>query len=160
MGTKDRDALKLTSMAPLDDGGRKYNIIYFIAVVVGILLGIFAGNGITSIVVATLMALIVALVIKNSILDFKWKGLRQQKFLLEKRVPYDFLIHHLITQLSSLNFQVEKGADGSPVLTRKKMIYDIEYGEDNTFTIYWRKSLVNAVFDFKTSIYQIGRAHV
>lgn len=153
MGTKDRDALKLTSMAPLDDGGRKYNIIYFIAVVVGILLGIFAGNGITSIVVATLMALIVALVIKNSILDFKWKGLRQQKFLLEKRVPYDFLIHHLITQLSSLNFQVEKGADGSPVLTRKKMIYDIEYGEDNTFTIYWRKSLVNAVFDFKTSIY-------
>ena len=56
MGTKDRDALKLTSMAPLDDGGRKYNIIYFIAVVVGILLGIFAGNGITSIVVATLMA--------------------------------------------------------------------------------------------------------
>lgn len=145
--------LKLTSMAPLDDGGRKYNVIYFIASVVGIVLGILGKNGITGITAAILMALVVALVIKHCILDFKWKGLRQQKFLLEKRVPYDLLIHHLIAQLSSLNFQVEKGTSGNPVLTHKKMIYDIEYGEDDTFTIYWRKSIVNAVFDFRTSIY-------
>lgn len=90
MGTKDRDALKLTSMAPLDDGGRKYNIIYFIAVVVGILLGIFAGNGITSIVVATLMALIVALVIKIAYLTSNGKDSDSKNFYLRKECLMTF----------------------------------------------------------------------
>ena len=44
MDTKNQEPLKLTSMAPLDDGGRKYNIIYVIAVVIGVILGICAHN--------------------------------------------------------------------------------------------------------------------
>ncbi|NBI92417.1 hypothetical protein D3Z45_18045 [Lachnospiraceae bacterium] len=33
------------------------------------------------------------------------------------------------------------------------MIYDVDYDEGNTFTIYWRKSVANAFFDFRTPIY-------
>lgn len=153
MDTKNQKPLKLMSMAPLDDGGRKYNVIYIIAVVMGVIIGICLRNGISSIVGVNLLTLPTALLIKHCILDLKWKRLRQQKFLLENRVPYDILIQHLIERLSSLNFQVEKGVDGNPILTHKKMIYDVIYGEDDSFTIWWRKSVVGAVFDFRTAIY-------
>lgn len=153
MVTKDEGLLKLSSMAPLDDGGRKYNIIYVIAVVAGVIIGIFLHNGIEGIVGVNLLTLLSALTIKHCILDLKWKRLRQQKFFLENKVPYELLIHYLIEKLSPLNFQVEKGSDGNPVLTHKKMIYDINYGDDDSFTIWWRKSIVGALFDFRTSIY-------
>lgn len=153
MVTKDQDSLKLTSMAPLDDGGRKYNIIYVIAVVLGFIIGICMHNGIEGIVGVSLLTLLSALMIKHCILDLKWKRLRRQKFFLENKVPYESLIHSLVEKLSPLNFQVEKGSDGNPVLTHKKMIYDIYYGDDDSFTIRWRKSIIGALFDFRTSIY-------
>lgn len=153
MNTKNQEPLKLASMAPLDDGGRKYNIIYVIALVIGIIAGICTHNGVEGILGANFLALLVAFAVKDSILDIKWKRLRKQKFLLQNRVPYDTLIHHLIEKLSPLGFQVEKGVDGNPILSYKKMIYDIGYDDGGTFTIYWRKSVANAFFDFRTPIY-------
>ncbi|MDE6664261.1 MAG: discoidin domain-containing protein [Lachnospiraceae bacterium] len=153
MDTKSQEPLKLTSMAPLDDGGRKYNIIYVIAVVIGVIFGICAHSGILGILVANILTLPIALLIKHCILDWKWKRLRQQKFLLENRVPYDILIHYLIERLTSMNFQVEKGVEGNPIITHNKMIYDVIYGEDNSFIIWWRKSVMGAMFDFRISIY-------
>lgn len=153
MNTKNQEPLKLASMAPLDDGGRKYNIIYVIALVIGIIAGICTHNGVEGILGANFLTLLVAFAVKDSILDIKWKRLRKQKFLLQNRVPYDTLIHHLIEKLSPLGFQVEKGVDGNPILSYKKMIYDIGYDDGGTFTIYWRKSVANAFFDFRTPIY-------
>lgn len=138
-------------MAPLDDGGRKYNIIYVIALVIGTIAGIY--NGIEGILGANFLTLMVAFAVKDGIFDIKWKRLRKQKFLLENRVPYDALIQHLIGQLSPLGFLVEKGGDGNPVLSYRKMIYDVDYDEGGSFTIYWRKSVANAFFDFRTPIY-------
>jgi len=140
-------------MVPLDDGGRKYNIIYVIALVIGTIAGICIHNGIEGIFGANFLTLMVAFAVKDSILDIKWKRLRKQKFLLENRVPYDDLIQYLIGQLSPLGFLVEKGVDGNPVLSYRKMIYDVDYDEGGTFTIYWRKSVANAFFDFRTRIY-------
>ena len=100
MVTKDQDSLKLTSMAPLDDGGRKYNIIYVIAVVLGFIIGICMHNGIEGIVGVSLLTLLSALMIKHCILDLKWKRLRRQKFFLENKVPYESLIHSLVEKLS------------------------------------------------------------
>lgn len=153
MNVKNQEPLRLASMVPLDDGGRKYNIIYFIAVAIGVIAGICIHNGIEGILGTNCLTLLVAFAIKDSILDIKWKGLRKKKFLLENRMPYDALIHHLIEQLVPLGFQVEKGNNGNPVLSHKKMIYDIDYDKDDTFTIYWRKSVANALFDFRTPIY-------
>lgn len=151
MNTKNQEPLRLTSMAPLDDGGRKYNIIYVIALVIGTIAGIY--NGIEGILGANFLTLMVAFAVKDGIFDIKWKRLRKQKFLLENRVPYDALIQHLIGQLSPLGFLVEKGGDGNPVLSYRKMIYDVDYDEGGSFTIYWRKSVANAFFDFRTPIY-------
>lgn len=151
MNMKNQEPLKLTSMAPLDDGGRKYNIIYVIALVIGTIAGIY--NGIEGIFGANFLTLMAAFAVKDGVLDIKWKRLRKQKFLLENRVPYDALIQHLIGQLSPLGFLVEKGGDGNPVLSYRKMIYDVDYDEGDTFTIYWRKSVANAFFDFRTPIY-------
>ncbi|NBI92416.1 hypothetical protein D3Z45_18040 [Lachnospiraceae bacterium] len=102
MNMKNKELLRLTSMASLDDGGRKYNIIYFIAVAIGIIAGICVRNGIEGILGANFLTLLVAFAIKDGIVDIKWKGLRKQKFLLENRVPYDTLIHYLIGQLTPL----------------------------------------------------------
>ncbi|MBD5507436.1 MAG: hypothetical protein HDR05_05180 [Lachnospiraceae bacterium] len=153
MDTKKQERLKLSSMAPLDDGGRKYNIIYIVAVALGVIIGICLHNGIEGILGVNFLTLLMALTIKHCILDLKWKGLRLQKFYLDNKVPYDALIHHLIGQLTPLNFRVEKGSEENPVITHKKMIYDVTYGEDDSFTIWWRKSIVGAFFDFRTSIY-------
>lgn len=153
MNTKNQEPLRLTSMAPLDDGGRKYNIIYVIALVIGTIAGICIHNGIEGIFGANFLTLMVAFAVKDGIFDIKWKRLRKQKFLLENRVPYDALIQHLIGQLSPLGFLVEKGGDGNPVLSYRKMIYDVDYDEGGSFTIYWRKSVANAFFDFRTPIY-------
>lgn len=153
MDTKSKEPLKLTSMGPLDDGGRKYNILYVIAIIIGIVTGFLMNPGIEGIIGASFLSIITAVAIKSCILDWKWKKLRKQKFVLDNKVPYEILIHNLVERLSPLNFQIERSVDGNPVVTRKKMIYDISYGEDNSFTIWWRKSVMGAMFDFRTPIH-------
>lgn len=152
MDNIDQNVLRLTSMEPLDDGGRKFNILYIIAIVLGLFWGMFL-DGAGGMIGAIAVTVVLAVTAKACILDWKWKKLRKQKFALDDKVSYDMLIQHLIVQLAPLGFQIEKNVDGGPVITHQKMIYDVNYDEGNTFTIWWRKSVFGAMFDFRTPIH-------
>lgn len=146
-----KDALKLNSPAPISDGGRSYNKIYLIlALILGI--GGTATGGIAGTVVGAIFGLMVGFCIKESILDLKLTKLRKQPFAIDYKIPYDELIQRLIPVLTPLNMTIEKDKKGNLVITYKKMIYDVSYREDNTFTIWWRKSPMRALFSIRTKI--------
>lgn len=137
----------LNSAEPLDDGGRRYNKLYFI--IAGILGLLLTGGGIPGIALGVSIGLLIALGIKNSILhDKQWK-LRKLEFAINNKMPYPLLINKLIPVLSPLGMTVEKSSDtdGYPIITYQGMIYDIKYDENNNvFTIWWRMNLAKALF--------------
>lgn len=141
---KNQNPIKLNSSAPLDDGGRQYNKLYFIFAIIGALIGL-AMNGFSAGIVAALFAMCIAYAVKSGIVDWKWKHLRRLKFQLDTLLPYDELISRLIPILTPLGMMIEKNQNGQPVITYEHMIYDISLSQDNTFSIWWRKSPIRAL---------------
>ena len=151
MTSEKRKVLKLSSPEPITDGGRSYNKIYYVTAGIGAICGVFS-NGITGAIGGIIMGMLIGFVIKEGICDLKLKQLRKQPFVLEKKIPYDVLIQELIPVLTPLNMTIEKNNNGQPVITYKTMIYDVFYQDDNTFIIWWRKSLVRAFLSLKSKI--------
>lgn len=141
---KETLPLELNSPAPLDDGGRKYNRLYFIFAVIGGITGLSTG-GLIGAFVIMLFALCIAYAIKECIVDWKWKDLRKLKFHLDTCLSYDELISRLIPILTPLGMTIEKKENGQPVITHEHIIYDIALLKDSTFTIWWRKSPMRAL---------------
>lgn len=138
--------LVLNSAEPIDDGGRKYNKIYFISAILFAALGLFTDLGV---VLGIIIGLFIGWVIKSEILYIGSRGIRRTKFRVDNKIPYTELINQLIPILSPFGMTVEKSADknGYPVITYKGMMYDVSYEEDeNAFTIWWRVSLMRAIF--------------
>lgn len=149
--TNAKEPLRLTSPAPITDGGRRYNKLYKVLAPIGAVLFVFIGGlHLGSIFVGALFGIIIAWVLKEAMLNGAWKALRKQPFALDNKVPYDKLIEKLIPALTPLGMIIEKNTSGEPTITYKKMIYDVTYGEDNTFTIWWRKSPLRAFFEIRT----------
>ena len=147
-----KEPLKLNSPEPITDGGRSYNIIYYVAAAIGAILGLRGSGKIGGAIIIAFFGFIIGFAIKECILDLKLRQLRKQPFALEKKVPYDVLIQNLIPVLTPLNMTIEKDRGGQPVITYKTMIYDVAYQDDNTFTIWWRKSPLRAFLSLKSKI--------
>mgnify|MGYP000619231380 CR=1 FL=1 len=142
MSRKNEGPIVLNSPVPLDDGGRKYNILY---VVLGGGAAIFgSGNGWFGAVFLGLLGIMIAYTIKSVIVDLKWKNLRKLKFAVNYKLEYDELIKRLFPTLSPLNMRLEKHKDGYMTVTYKNIFYDVIYNDDQTFIIWWRKSLIRA----------------
>lgn len=149
------EPLKLTSPEPISDGGRKYNSIYF---VIGLIAGIggFLSNGFTGALFGALFfGGLGGYTIKEAILDLKLKQLRKTDFAMDEQIAYEELIEKLIPILLPLNMTIEKDKNGQPVITYQKLIYDVIYNSNGTFSIWWRKSLLRAFgAQSKTSTYR------
>lgn len=141
----------LQSPSPLDDGGRKYNKLYFILGGIGAVFGITNGD-FSSIIVATIFGIMIAYTIKEFILSSKLYGLRKLDFSLSSSMPYDELISKLIPILTPLGMTVEKSKNGAPVVTFDKLIYDVTYTPNDTFNLWWRQSPARALFAITTKI--------
>ena len=133
----------LSTTEPITDGGRKYNFLYFIGAIAGFILGICLGNFGGGIFFAVI-GMLAAWGIKNLICNFTANDLRGMTFNCSGKVPYDYLIQKLQPYLLPLNMTIECGTVGNPIISYKGLIYDVTYNEDNTFTIWWRQSLVRA----------------
>lgn len=138
---KNKD-LELNSMQPMDDGGRKYNIIYYITVILGGLFGI--GGGIVGIFAGAALGLFVGWLIKNQIMDYKAYKFRYYSFRCNNKPPFDQILNVVIPKLTPMYMRVELDSDGNLVITHDTMIYDVIYNEDNSFSLWWRKNIGGA----------------
>lgn len=143
MSRKFKDPIVLNSPTPLDDGGRKYNILYVILGGIGIVVGLQQGD--IGAVILGLFGIMIAYTIKTAIVDSKWKDLRKYKFAIEHKRDYDELIQELLPVLGPLNMTIEKHKDGYVSVIYKNTFFDVFYNEDQSFTIWWRKSLMRAL---------------
>lgn len=143
--------ITLTSPSPLDDGGRKYNIIYIIFAIIGVMFCLFSGNA-SSFILGLFIGLLCGWVIKMMILSYKGSNLRNLKFQLEYPISMQDLIPELITTLTPLHMTVEINTDGSPVITYKGKIYDVIFNDDQTFQLWWRKSFLSALVGLEGEI--------
>ena len=143
MGKKE--PVYVSSPAPIDDGGRKYNVITLAAVAIGAVLGLaFGGPG--GLAICTLMGAMLGYITEATIVKVKWYGLREMKFGMGRPVEKAVLFQRLVQGLTPMGMTVEMNTDGTPVINYQTLIYEINLNEDQTFTIWWRKSLARAFF--------------
>lgn len=125
----------LTSPAPLDDGLRKYNVLYAIAAVAGVFLG--KDGGFFGIVTGVGFLLVVALFIKY-ILAFDKRNmiLPKKKFALPIGTDTDKITGIITVPLTSMGMVVEKDTAGTPVIYHKNIKYTVLIDRDNnTFSL-------------------------
>lgn len=139
-------ALVLSSAEPINDGGRKYNVIYYVSIIACSILFLAMGSNVLGIVFGAILGLIVGWLIKNKLLETMAISLRTTKFMISNKVPYSELINRLIPVLTPLGAMIEKSSDvdGKPVISFQGAMYDIGYNDDNTFYIWWRQNLAKA----------------
>ena len=134
----------LTSPAPLDDGGRRYNGIYAASIAILAVLCAASDGSFEAAVLGALIGAFLGYVIKACIVEAKWYKLRDIKFAMPAPVPKEMLISRLTETLTPMGMMVEASMEGTPVITYQNVIYDVSLQEDQTFIIWWRKSLVRA----------------
>ncbi len=140
------EAIKLASPAPLNDGGKKLSLFYLIGLA-GAILGLRQGCG--GMMVLGMVGLWIGYVIKSFILENRLYRLRRLRFHVDSRLSTDELIGRLIPVLTPLGMVIEKNGAGNPMITYQGLMYDVDYADDTSFTLYWRKSVLKAICGFK-----------
>ncbi|MBE5875454.1 MAG: hypothetical protein E7290_01050 [Lachnospiraceae bacterium] len=135
----------LNSMQPITDGGRKYNVIYIILAIIFFIIMICANANFLGIVCGPLFGMAIGWLIKNKILELQSPFLRNYTFQCNEKIQYQELMNRIIPTLTQMNMRVELNSDGGPMITHLGTIYDVFYNKDNTFTIWWRKSIGKAL---------------
>lgn len=134
----------LESSEPLDDGGRRLNLIYPISALVIGFAFLICGGGFIGLIFGIVLGLVVGWLIKNKICDLLDQKFRYYTFNIKNKKPYPELIADLIPELTPLGMTIEKNAEGIPIIMYKGLIYDVHYNDDQTFTIWWRKNVARA----------------
>ena len=147
MKSKDntkKTPITLQSAGPIDDCGRRWNIIYWICAIAGAALGM-SGDGIAAIMVCALLGLAVGWVIKSFICRVKCQEFRLLRFSISRQLPYAELTTKLVTALTPLGMSVENDVDGTISITYKGLIYDVSYEDEATFKVWWRVNIARAL---------------
>ncbi len=134
--------LVLEPQAPIASNGSEYNKLYLLGVVGAVIGFVTMGPGA---LITTLIGVVAGHIIKRDILKSKCMQLRKTvKFAIKVKVDYPKLVSALSKELSPLGMIVEIDKNGNPVISHNNVIYDVFYNEDDTFTIWWRKSIAKA----------------
>ena len=135
----------VSSPAPIDDGGRKYNVVTLAAAAIGAVIGLVSG-GLEGLAICALVGAMLGYITEATIVKVKWYGLREMKFAMGHPAEKTVLFQRLVQGLTPMGMTVEMNTDGMPVISYQTLIYEINLNEDQTFTIWWRKSLARAFF--------------
>lgn len=143
-----KEAMVLATSEPINDGGRRWNFIYYISSILMLVLFIAMGSNFAGWIFAIGLGSAIGWLIKNKVAETHAQMLRNTKFAVQNKIPYSQLIHQLIPRLTPLGALVEKSSNenGSPVIEYQGAIYDITYNDDDTFCIWWRQNLARAFF--------------
>lgn len=142
------NGLTLESAAPLDDGLRKYNILYFIFACIGFLIGI-VDAGFRQAIAWTIFGLVIGFLIKAVIADTMMRRLYLLVFNLpDANINNAQLMKTIVKPLTSLGMTVEMNSDGSPCITHGKIKYNVKIhgSQNNTFSLYWNLSFARTFF--------------
>lgn len=143
----------LESSAPLDDGGRKYNSIYAVSILVLTVLCLFGEGGFfSSLFAGVVLGGIIGFAIKDEVLNLQLKKLPLRKFAVQEKIPYDHVISQLQPVLLPMGMAIEKNTDGSIIITYEKIMYNLSYNEDDSFCIEWSQSVLSALFSIVSGI--------
>lgn len=143
-----KEAMVLTTSEPINDGGRRWNFIYYISAILMLVLFIAMGSNFAGWIFAIGLGCAIGWLIKNKVAETHAQMLRNTKFAVQNKIPYSQLIHELIPRLTPLGALVEKSSNenGCPVIEYQGAMYDITYNDDDTFCIWWRQNLARAFF--------------
>lgn len=140
--------LVLDSAAPLDDGLRGFNKLYFAFGLIGLIIGIIC-NGMKSGLFLLLVGVVIAFVIKAIIAKGKLDSLCFIEFNLSApNVNLEYLMKLIVKPLTVLGMTVEKKTDGTPLVTYNGLQYNISLTKSNTFTIDCRIPLTRRLFHY------------
>ncbi|WP_027207292.1 hypothetical protein [Butyrivibrio fibrisolvens] len=143
----------LTSSQPINDGGRKLNMLYLALGGIGFVVGLIMGGFESGLLFAVIGA-VIAFAVKNLMCQSKVMGMRTYSFSCDKKIGYDEMIQGLQPNLMPLGMTIEKNKDGHPVISYKGMKYEVLFEDNqNAFNIWWSVSIGMA---FLTSNYYIG----
>ncbi len=144
-----KNSMVLNSANPLPNELLKLKKLYFVCVGVCILGGIMVQIT-PAILLIGALATILLYVIDDLKTTSQRDKLRLMKFQYDSSVSTDALFGKLQESMISKyggKMLLERGTDGKITITFDDHIYDVHI-EDDVFTIWWRKSLGNALFSF------------
>lgn len=144
MSTEEK--LMLSSAEPINDGGRRWNKIYYISAIAMFVLFIASGLGFGGGIFGIFFGLVVGWFIKNLVARYNVINSRNLKFAVNNKIEYAQLIHELIPRLTPLGALVEKNKNGIPIVEYQGSFYDIYYNKDDSFCIWWRQNIARAFF--------------
>lgn len=128
------NGIQMTSPAPLDDGLRKFNVLYAVAAVAGVFLGF--GGGFVGILAGMAFLLLFALFIKHTLAKDKLCKIQQTEFALPNGARTEDIVGQVTVPLTSMGMFVEKNMFGEPVILHNNIKYMIDVHEENhTFSI-------------------------
>lgn len=143
--------LMLTSNQPLRNNLSKIKKTYLLCLLI-----LAVGILYRPLAIVGLLGLVIVYIVDNIYTNMCQAGLRRTKFQYEDSVTADKLFEKLQQSLISKygeKILVEIDDDKKISITFNSHIYDIILAGDGSFTIWWRKSLSNALFsinDYKS----------
>lgn len=144
---KKGNGIVLQSSAPIGDGGRKFDVCYliFVAFFVILFMVLSSKNRILGVLLGTALGFLIGWLIKNQIVYFPLMNLRSKQYHCDTKLPYDQLIQKLQPILLPMGMTIEKNKNGQPVISYDKMMFDVSYNENDTFSIWWHESVGRAL---------------
>lgn len=158
----DEYGIQLFSAAPIDDGLRKYNVIYYIAFTIGFFLSLINGIAFLESVFLGVVASILGFAIKYNIARTKMYKLRYLEFKLFQEIEYPDIYNNVSMVLRNANILIERNMDGNPVFICNKIYYDLICNTNCTFSLWWRFSIGKAFFgerfisDYRRAVVDMG----
>lgn len=157
MATEEREGcvmnnekMVLQSSQPLD-GGANNGVLYCVlfgmgGLVLSALICLLGGTfDILAILVFTVLSVLVGWGIRNKMLKYKCFGLRKLRFMVEVKPQSAELYQRLVAVFTPLNMKVELDQSGIVSVYHNGIYYDVVFNQDDSFSLYWRQSLIKSM---------------
>lgn len=134
--------IKLVSPEPLDDGLKKFNILYGIAAVASLF---FGDTTLLDKLGCVVVFCIFALAIKWFIAVAKCEALERREYALPIGITEEEIIAKITIPLTSVGMVVEKDFLGFPIIRHNRLKYSVSVNQKkNTFSIECKKQGIKA----------------
>lgn len=146
----NNEKMVLQSSGPLDGGvnsGALYYVLFGIGgLVLSAMICLLGGSfDILAILVFTILSVLVGWGIRNKMLKYKSFGLRKLRFLADAKPQSTELYQRLAAVFTPLNMKVELDQSGIVSVYHNGIYYDVVFNQDDSFSLYWRQSLIKSM---------------
>ncbi len=146
----NNEKIVLQSPQPLDGGvnnGALYYVFFGIGgLVLSAIICLMGGSfDILAVLVFTILSVLVGWGIRNKMLKYKCFGLRKLRFMVDMKPQSAELYQRLVAVFTPLNMKVELDHSGIVSVYHNGIYYDVVFNQDDSFSLYWRQSLIKSM---------------